>query len=350
MTDTNYKILSCDGGGMRGLTTALLIKRLDEELGILQKVNLFAGTSTGGIIAVLLASGLDIKTIVEIYKNQGEQIFTPYSPSLISSLFDIPRGLFERFVGERIPHLFRVMYDSKGLEKVLRKTPFLSNNPTLQELQRKVLVTTFQLYGEDSQIWRPITLHNIDGSNVDARTKQIHEIPAVDAVLSTSAAPLYFPPHLIKGLGYCVDGGVFANNPCVAAITVLDQHQITPLKNVKVLSIGTGNKSNEGVPEELLKKEGALKWGIFKWTHVTPQKQIPPVPIFELMLDGGTEATTRVSQILLGPERFQRANVPLIDNVPLDGCNKIGVMEASVDKYIETPEWQQVKDWIKTYW
>jgi hypothetical protein len=348
MADSNYNILSCDGGGMRGFSTALLIKKLDDELGILQKVDLFAGTSTGGIIAVLLASGLDMKSVVEIYIKQGKRIFTPYSPSLISTLLNIPRNLFETFIGEKLPHLSQVMYDSNGLKQVLRETPFLSNNPTLRELKRKVVVTTFQLYDPDSQRWRTAALHNLgDPNTASARTKRTHEIPAIDAVLSTSAAPFYFPPHFVEGFGYCVDGGVFANNPCMAAVATMDRYKIAPLKNVKILSIGTGD-NQEGIPDEQVKNP--LTWGMLKWTNPLSKKSVPPIPLFEVLLDGGTEQATRVSNILLGEERFCRADATLIESVALDDYAKIKVMEKSVEKYAETQEWQKIKEWIKTHW
>ncbi|OQW93529.1 MAG: hypothetical protein BWK79_10615 [Beggiatoa sp. IS2] len=359
MAHSSYNILSCDGGGMRGLTTALLIKHLDDELGILKEVDLFTGTSTGGIISVLLASGLSIDDVVKIYRDDGKRIFTPYTPSLLSSLIDIPKSLLETLFGEKIPFIFRTMYDSKGLEKVLKGTRFLSSNPTLKELEHKVAVTTFQLCDPDSKKWQTTVLHNLEGANVSERTKKIHEVHAIDAVLSTSAAPFYFPPHFIEGFGYCVDGGVFANNPCMATIAVMNLHEITPLANIKVLSIGTGDKKNEGIPDDQVKNP--LKWGMLKWTNPFSKGQIPPIPLFELLLDGGTEAATRISEILLGEKRFCRADATLIGDVALDSCSKdkMEVMEKSVKEYIKPPkakegekpsEWELTKKWVKTYW
>ncbi|MFP3617169.1 patatin-like phospholipase family protein, partial [Paraburkholderia sp. SIMBA_050] len=66
-----FKILSCDGGGIRGLITALLIQDLDRRSQIIARADGFAGTSTGGLIALGLANGVSISEIVDIYRTKG---------------------------------------------------------------------------------------------------------------------------------------------------------------------------------------------------------------------------------------------------------------------------------------
>ncbi len=56
-----FKILSSDGGGIRGLITVLLIQNLDEDFDVISKADGFAGTSTGGLISLGLANGVAIK-------------------------------------------------------------------------------------------------------------------------------------------------------------------------------------------------------------------------------------------------------------------------------------------------
>ena len=58
MTHTTYRILSCDGGGIRGVITAKLLQALDPS--VIKNIDLFAGTSTGSIIALGLASYLPL--------------------------------------------------------------------------------------------------------------------------------------------------------------------------------------------------------------------------------------------------------------------------------------------------
>src|SRR5262245_7581494 len=70
-----YRILSCDGGGIRGLLTALIIRRLQVDCGILDRVDLYAGTSTGGIIALGLAGRVSIDAVVDLYQKRPAEIF-----------------------------------------------------------------------------------------------------------------------------------------------------------------------------------------------------------------------------------------------------------------------------------
>ncbi len=61
-----YRILTLDGGGIRRIVTAIIIERLNSEEGLtgwLDSVDLIAGTSTGGLLALALAHGLDIGEI-----------------------------------------------------------------------------------------------------------------------------------------------------------------------------------------------------------------------------------------------------------------------------------------------
>ncbi|HYH67526.1 MAG TPA: patatin-like phospholipase family protein [Urbifossiella sp.] len=75
-----YLILACDGG-VRGYLTARLIKELDQATGFLRQVDLFAGTSTGGIIALGLADDrVGIDRLVELYQTKAREIFSPANP------------------------------------------------------------------------------------------------------------------------------------------------------------------------------------------------------------------------------------------------------------------------------
>src|SRR6478736_643543 len=80
MAEPIFNVLTCDGGGIRGVITARLLQALDRS--VLDNIDLFAGTSTGSIIALGLASGVPIDTIVELYSSQNacSKIFQPYLP------------------------------------------------------------------------------------------------------------------------------------------------------------------------------------------------------------------------------------------------------------------------------
>src|ERR1700710_245956 len=81
---TQYLILACDGGGMRGYLSSLIMQRLSQELNIFgannSGIDLYAGTSTGGLIALGLAFGKSIDSVVSLYENDGAEIFNPLPP------------------------------------------------------------------------------------------------------------------------------------------------------------------------------------------------------------------------------------------------------------------------------
>jgi patatin-like phospholipase/acyl hydrolase len=77
MTTDRFQILSLDGGGLRGMYTAAVLARLEEDLGIriVDHFDLIAGTSTGGIIALGLGLGMTPREILEFYTAHGPRIF-----------------------------------------------------------------------------------------------------------------------------------------------------------------------------------------------------------------------------------------------------------------------------------
>ena len=67
-----YRILSLDGGGIRGVLTVVLMQRLAEEAGLgdwIDSADLLAGTSTGGLIALGLARGIPLEELREVFES-----------------------------------------------------------------------------------------------------------------------------------------------------------------------------------------------------------------------------------------------------------------------------------------
>src|SRR5262249_7332658 len=75
-----YLILSFDGGGIRGYLTGLIVERLNKEVPFIDRVSLFAGTSTGSILAIGLAHGKTPESVVKLYRDTGEKIFDRTRP------------------------------------------------------------------------------------------------------------------------------------------------------------------------------------------------------------------------------------------------------------------------------
>ena len=160
MAEPICNVLTCDGGGIRGVITARLLQALDPS--VLDHIDLFAGTSTGSIIALGLASGVPIDTIVDLYSSQAccAQIFQPYLPAAerdrageaiaagdeaLTANLEAPSDLHER-LRELGPVLLFPKYRSTGLRELLaRFLPDLTLTEVWTKRRKGVVVPSFQL-------------------------------------------------------------------------------------------------------------------------------------------------------------------------------------------------------------
>lgn len=388
MSDSNFLILTCDGGGIRGLITAMIIQELDKKVPFLNRIDLFSGTSTGGIIALGLASGVPISKLVNVYSSSGKcsTIFTPYKPQS----HRVP-GFWEKFIKnldkseefagiagilESIDQLLYVKYDNTGLKTVLENNLTQPSN-SLAELNRKVLVTTFQLHNvsdknnpssrsitlpaplnwkeiqrkktysampvQNNPSWRPITLDNLPNNKFQSQDTLI-----LDAALCTSAAPTYFPPYQHPRYGLCVDGGVFANNPSTLTLArvlgsgILGKRNI---QNIRMLSVGTGTTQSYLPPS--YQPDGPLRYGPTTWLWPEAIGNTPRVPLLAILMDGSSILDDFQVEMLLPDQHYKRMNIQLTESIPLDGCAKVRDMEGLVKSYIGSPEWQEAIKWVE---
>jgi predicted acylesterase/phospholipase RssA len=364
-----YLILACDGGGMRGLLTALIIERLEKETGFLSEVNLFAGTSTGGIIALGLANGVTPGRLVALYADRGREIFRrseaePDPSGRIGKLLDKFRkyglDLIEQF-GFGVKDLLRAKYHNGGLKKVLEES--LGGATTFADLKpgRSALVTTLRLSAEGKG-WVPLVLHNLDVGGAAGQTR-LEDGPSpktllVDAALGTSAAPLYFPPYDLPGYGYCVDGGLFANCPSsVALATATRAIRASGAERppIRVLSIGTGAQINgievNDPPFDRPEEYGAVAWldPMPRGKGVNGSERTPAFPLISALFDAGSAAHNYICKETLG-EDYYRVQVDLKQPVALDETGEEAVrrIRDAVDGlFNDKPAWGTVTEWIK---
>lgn len=202
MSSPKLKILSIDGGGIRGIIPCIILRYIEDKTGspISSLFNLVAGTSTGGIISVGLTkhegnfqNSFSAAEMLELYVKYGKDIFS-----------DRPRD-FLSWVSAK---LFAKPYDSKDMEALLER---YFGDARLKDALSSVLVTTY-----DIEKGKPFYFSSrlaIDDTKENFKLKEVAR--------STSAAPTYFKPNLLKydkdtDLAF-VDGGVFANNPSILA-------------------------------------------------------------------------------------------------------------------------------------
>lgn len=193
-----FKILSIDGGGIKGLYSAVILADFEEKYGKLSKhFDLVCGTSTGGIIALAIAAGIPAKDIVEFYEIYGPKIFK------------YKNGTY-RYIHKVKQIFITSKYSDNELKNAL-KTVF--KDKQIGDCKTNVLIPTSNI-----TTGLPCIIKS-DHSEGLGRDKK-HFL--VDVALATSAAPTYFPVQTIPTMEnqdhQFADGGLFGNNPSLHGI------------------------------------------------------------------------------------------------------------------------------------
>ncbi len=274
-----YHILSLDGGGVRGVLTATLLARLEQaQPGFLATIDLFAGTSTGGILALGLATGHTPEECCQLYEAAGAKVF---EDSLLDNIRDLGQ-------------LLGAQYSNKNLKQGLIEQ---FGDMTLGDLPKRVLIASFDLDNQGSpRVWKPKFFHNFPGPSSDADQK------AVDVAIRTASAPAYFPIYQ----GY-IDGGIAANNPsmCAVAKAVNPVSGQQPLNDIVLLSVGTGL-----VPTYIAELDA--DWGLAQWAP----------HLIGLIMDGNNGVPDYQCQQLLGA-RYHRLSPFLPRPIKLDNLAEV---------------------------
>ena len=283
------KVLSIDGGGIRGIIPAAVLADLERRLDapIAERFDLITGTSTGGIIALgLTAPGEDGKpansaaALVELYKSQGHKIF---SRSVWHEVRAVGNAMEEK-------------YPASGVESVLQE--YLGET-RLKDALTEVFVTAYEI--EDRIPWF--------FSSRDAATREGYDFAMWEVGRATSAAPTYFEPARLpaqneRGYWAFVDGGVFANNPALCGLTEAvsnyrEQHE-GESPDILLVSLGTGELTRT------IPYDKARYWGLVGWAH----------PLLGVIFDGVSKTVDfQVAELCrmsdAPPQRYYRMQVSL---------------------------------------
>jgi predicted acylesterase/phospholipase RssA len=242
------RILSLDGGGIRGLLSAQVLLNLAKALGregqeFAESFHMIAGTSTGGIMAAGLCAPGQAKhkpaDLVALYRDQGAKIF---DRSWFGSIFN-PMGVREE------------TYSADALEEILRDR---LGDALLADAGPELLVTSYDIERASVRIFKSWRARLAAKDNYRLR----------DVARATSAAPTYFEPALIYNRdetmpiearrAALVDGGVFANNPAMCVWS--EARRIYPeADSILILSIGTGGRQAP-IPYRAAKAWGKVGW------------------------------------------------------------------------------------------
>ncbi len=312
------RILSLDGGGIRGLVSCIWLGGVEDALagagkpGLLKSFDLVSGSSTGAIIACGLGIGLAPDTMREIYRAQRHEIF----PGMAERLWSRATRLFT--AGPSAPK-----YDAKGLEKVLKK---VFGKTTLGQLKVPTLVTSY-----DTISRRPVMFKSFNPAH--------HDLPVWEVCRASSAAPTYFPAHGMKlggKLHSLIDGGVVANNPtaCAIAEAMRKDRRVDNSRELVVLSVGTGERTRP------ISLESAREWGALEWA----------VPIIDVLFDGNTDSVDYIARQLVGNAyfRMQAELLAGLDDLDDTSATNIAALEMLAKDYLQNAATRKkLKDLVK---
>lgn len=271
--DQEFRILSIDGGGIRGIFPAAILAGLEKKYlqgeSISNYFDLIAGTSTGGIIALGLGAGFTADRIYNLYLQRGLEIFPPRNPLLK--------------IIDKMRHALTSRYNRVALERILNE---LFGERTFGESKTRLCIPSSE--GKFDEVFIFKTPHHPDYKKdwAEKMTK---------VGLATSAAHSYFKP--LEDGGYIfLDGGIWCNNPVmVALVDALACHNV-PRHNIRILSLGCDNSPQRLSPFQ--KHFG----GFFSWLKI----------IFSAMRLESQNAQGQAC-LLVGSDRVTRIDPPRFD-------------------------------------
>ena len=274
--DREFRILSIDGGGIRGVFPAVVLAGLEERYldgqPLARYFDRIAGTSTGGIIALGLGAGLRAADISRMYVERGGEIFPPARDGVLR----LVQG-----VGTWVTRLFRYRYDRTALDALLLEA--LGERKFGESLTR-LCIPSFD--GHHGEVYIFKTPHH-----PDFKLDGMENMTKVAA--ATAAAPTFFRPLEAGGYAF-VDGGVWANNPVmIGVVDALSCFDVTR-QRISVLSLGCGTKSC------CLNRAQMMGGGLLAWRG-----------IIETAMSLQSQNALGQAGLLIGAERLIRLDAPM---------------------------------------
>ena len=262
------RVLSIDGGGIRGLIPALVLTELERRSGrrVFELFDLIAGTSTGGILACALCAPqpLPAAELVTLYEDEGPKIFD--------------RNVFQRIrSGEG---LIDERYDADALDRALER--FLADK-RLAEARPDLLVPAYNMTEPGPYFFKTRKARENPGQE---------DFPLSVVARATAAAPTYFEPLEVNEVAL-VDGGVFAGNPAMSAFAEVLRFQ--PTAEVLLLSLGTGQRTRKRTFDQI------KDWGLVEWAK----------PILDVVFDGMSDVVDYQLEHALADGRYWRLQTEL---------------------------------------
>lgn len=218
--DEDFRILSIDGGGIRGILPLAVLAGLESAYlrgrSVADHFDYIAGTSTGGIIALGLARGLTASEILDIYVRRGGEIFPDYSRA-------------RQWVMGKL-QLVRNRCNTAALHRLIDQ---VVGGKALWESSMRLCIPAAETRHFEPFLFK--TPHHPD-YRLDWKEPMAH------VAKTTSAAPAHFRPVISESGHEFIDGGVWANNPIMLAVADALACFDIRREQIKVLSLGCGQE------------------------------------------------------------------------------------------------------------
>ncbi len=291
-----FKILSIDGGGLRGVIPIIILQELERRMKgkrIQDMFDLFAGTSTGGLISSALAVGdgnnkpvYNLEQILTIYTERGKEIFPK-------------KGWIGNFFNS-VSSLKNPTFKADGLDKVLRD---MVDHKRIMNCTKPIFITAYDVFNNEAVFFKSRQAAMAPECNIE-----LYEV-----CRATSAGPTYLPAYDGNYWGKkrtYIDGGVFMNNPSVGAIVEVSRFHTDPIYNrpdlhfedICVLSLGTGHYAAD------MTRKKPESWGALDWVK----------PISDVMMQGVNQATSYEADELLENGQYLRMSINIHDSKRAD--------------------------------
>lgn len=296
------RILTIDGGGIRGIIPATLLAALESATGrpVRETFDFVAGTSTGAVIAAGIAAGIPAQRLADLYAERSSDVFR-HIP-LVSGVRRLVRG-----------HL----YDTARLHALIREELGAeARDWCLNDAPIDLLITAKRL--EDGMPWYFVR-------DTPANSGRAGTFRLADVATASAAAPTYFQPWMIDGVGELIDGGIgVAGNPvyqaCVEAFAYTDRYEPS---STLVVSLGTGRFPDRTRP--------AWLWPWLGW-------------LLSELLRSPAEQQTELVQRHWPETAFHRIDVELEHDIGLDAVDRVGELRAIGARLASTVDWPALMD------
>ena len=302
------RILSIDGGGVRGIIPSEVLVTLEELLKknsgrenarLVDYFDIIAGTSIGGILTAMY--------LCPDKNNYGRPMFSAQEVALI--LKSGAPLIFSNPLIYKLSSGFGLIgpkYSEKNIRDNFKE---YLGDVKLSELLRPCLITAYDIEKRNAVFF----------NQMSARRNKEKDFFVSDVVRATSAAPIYFPAANIKSLTdtkyALIDGGVFANNPALCSYVEASKFKGgADINNMMVLSIGTG------IDDFSYSFKKAKNWGAIKWA----------IPIIQIFMGGISETVDYQMKIMFDAVNKSsnylriQANLDkkIINSFKIDDCSK----------------------------